>query len=126
MTTNGMKAGRVHETDETNQKEGDVVRKSLGRIVASVVFFLVGSCGSERSVAGQGFSALRGRMEALLREELTRDWYPRAVDRDRGGFHQSFARDWSPMPDRGYVPRIPGPAHLDGGGVRPVFPGAPG
>ena len=31
--------------------------------------------------------------------ELTRDWYPRAVDRERGGFHQTFARDWSPRPD---------------------------
>jgi mannobiose 2-epimerase len=26
-------------------------------------------------------------------------WYPRALDRELGGFHQSFGRDWSPMPD---------------------------
>ena len=34
-----------------------------------------------------------------MREELTRHWYPRAVDRERGGFHQDFARDWSPLPE---------------------------
>ena len=39
-------------------------------------------------------------MNELLRRELTHDWYPRAVDRERGGFHQMFARDWSPLPDR--------------------------
>jgi mannobiose 2-epimerase len=38
-------------------------------------------------------------MDAHLRAELTRDWYPRAVDRQRGGFHQTFARDWSSLPD---------------------------
>ncbi len=40
------------------------------------------------------------KMDELLRRELTQDWYPRAVDRERGGFHQTFARDWSPLPDR--------------------------
>ena len=26
-------------------------------------------------------------------------WYPHAVDREHGGFHQNLARDWSPRPD---------------------------
>jgi mannobiose 2-epimerase len=38
-------------------------------------------------------------MRSLLREELTAHWYPRALDKEHGGFHQSFARDWSPRPD---------------------------
>jgi mannobiose 2-epimerase len=42
---------------------------------------------------------LRGKLDALLRTELTRRWYPGAVDRARGGFHQTFARDWSRQPD---------------------------
>lgn len=42
---------------------------------------------------------LRLKIDDLLREELTRHWYPRAVDRERGGFHQDFARDWSPLPE---------------------------
>jgi mannobiose 2-epimerase len=42
---------------------------------------------------------LRRRIDDLLREELTQRWYPRAVDRDSGGFHQTFARDWSALPD---------------------------
>jgi len=43
---------------------------------------------------------LRRKIDELLRAELTRHWYPRAVDRGRGGFHQTLARDWSPRPDQ--------------------------
>jgi mannobiose 2-epimerase len=42
---------------------------------------------------------LRDRIDDLLRTELTAHWYPRALDRELGGFHQSLARDWSPLPD---------------------------
>jgi mannobiose 2-epimerase len=43
--------------------------------------------------------SLRRRIDGLLTDELTRLWYPRAVDRDGGGFHQNFGRDWAPRPD---------------------------
>lgn len=42
---------------------------------------------------------IRQRIDSLLRDELTRRWYPASVDRDRGGFHQNFSRDWTPRPD---------------------------
>ncbi len=42
---------------------------------------------------------LRERIDGLLRTELTQGWYPRALDRERGGFHQDFARDWSALPE---------------------------
>jgi mannobiose 2-epimerase len=51
------------------------------------------------SLDDKDLRALRRRVDALLRDELTRLWYPRAVDRDGGGFHQNFARDWTPRPD---------------------------
>jgi cellobiose epimerase len=43
--------------------------------------------------------ALQRKIDQLLRVELSRHWYPHAVDRRRGGFHQTMARDWSPRPD---------------------------
>ena len=43
--------------------------------------------------------AIRERVETLLRDELTKRWYPQSLDRERGGFHQTFARDWSMLPD---------------------------
>ena len=52
------------------------------------------------SLSAQDFSALRQKVEVILQQELTREWYPRSLDRERGGFHQSFARDWSSSPDR--------------------------
>jgi cellobiose epimerase len=48
----------------------------------------------------QGPQELRRKIDQLLRDELTQHWYPHAVDRRRGGFHQSMARDWSLLPDR--------------------------
>jgi mannobiose 2-epimerase len=42
---------------------------------------------------------LRRKIDSLLRDELTQHWYPNALDRGRGGFHQNMARDWSLRPD---------------------------
>jgi cellobiose epimerase len=42
---------------------------------------------------------LRRTIEDKLRTELTTRWYPHAIDREAGGFHQNFARDWTPLPD---------------------------
>src|SRR5262245_60789923 len=42
-----------------------------------------------------GPQELRRKIDQLLRDELTQHWYPHAVDRRRGGFHQTMARDWS-------------------------------
>jgi mannobiose 2-epimerase len=50
-------------------------------------------------VPRDAFAGLPRKADELLRAELIGKWYPRAVDRQRGGFHQSFARDWSPVPD---------------------------
>ena len=47
----------------------------------------------------ENWATLRRKVDDLLRQELTQHWYPHAVDRSRGGFHQSMARDWSLEPD---------------------------
>jgi mannobiose 2-epimerase len=52
------------------------------------------------AVRAQSPEALRKNVNGLLRDELTKRWYPRALDQDSGGFHQNFARDWSSLPDR--------------------------
>jgi mannobiose 2-epimerase len=51
------------------------------------------------SGAQDDLAPLRSKLDALLRAELAEHWYPKALDRDLGGFHQNFARDWSPRPD---------------------------
>ena len=38
------------------------------------------------------------RIRNILREDLTAHWYPRALDKEHGGFHQNLARDWSVRP----------------------------
>ncbi len=70
---------------------------SRGRMIVSIL--VVVSWWTQPSRAEQVPTVLRGRLDELVREELTRGWYPRAVDRQRGGFHQNFARDWTPIPD---------------------------
>src|SRR5438270_671649 len=41
---------------------------------------------------------LRAKIGANLVDEMTRLWYPRSLDPD-GAFHQTYARDWSPIRD---------------------------
>lgn len=42
---------------------------------------------------------LSRRINELLREELTLNWYSAVVNLERGGFHQNFARNWSRRAD---------------------------
>ena len=34
-----------------------------------------------------------------LRKGVLDAWYPRCIDEENGGFHQTFAADWTPQPD---------------------------
>jgi mannobiose 2-epimerase len=57
----------------------------------------------QTSAPGQTGVTVTGDMgtliRTLLREDLNSHWYPHAVDREHGGFHQNLARDWSARPD---------------------------
>jgi mannobiose 2-epimerase len=44
------------------------------------------------------YQRLADHLEGYLRDDFLTCWYPRAVDTERGGFHQDFAEDWSPRP----------------------------
>lgn len=39
--------------------------------------------------------------ESMLRQDVLDVWFPRTVDREHGGFHSSFARDWRPTKSQG-------------------------
>ncbi len=76
-------------------------RISLVRVIASIgIGLVIGSAQGEPPAAVEDSAALRTKIDGLLERELTRGWYPRAVDRQRGGFHQTFAQDWTPLPDQ--------------------------
>jgi hypothetical protein len=60
-----------------------------------------------------GPQELQRKIDQLLRDELTGHWYPHAVDRLRGGFHQTMARDWSLRPDAHVSPSIPEPIAMN-------------
>ena len=45
------------------------------------------------------YAHLADLVDAHLREGQLAQWYPRCVDTARGGFHQRFARDWTPLAD---------------------------
>ena len=57
--------------------------------------------GQERDTALRrtDWVSLGRKLDDLVGRELIEHWYPHAVDRRRGGFHQSMARDWSLQPD---------------------------
>jgi mannobiose 2-epimerase len=68
---------------------------------ALVVFLTAGSPLVAQDVGRSGprNGVAPGELRSLVREELTAHWYPHALDREHGGFHQNFARDWSAGPD---------------------------
>jgi cellobiose epimerase len=50
-------------------------------------------------VNGQERRALADDVEAALRRHVLSTWFPRSVDRERGGFLQRFDRRWRPTPN---------------------------
>ncbi len=48
----------------------------------------------------ENYLQLASEMDAGLRTLLAA-WYPRCIDREAGGFHERFARDWTRRPDTG-------------------------
>ncbi len=68
----------------------------MKRMLATCALLLCASSGIA-SAAEPG--ALATKIDRLLREELSQKWYPHAIDKELGGFHQNYARDWSPQRD---------------------------
>ena len=69
-------------------------------LLASALALLAGNAPRGGLGADDDLKAIGRKADALVREELTKHWYPRAVD-PAGGFHESIARDWSVLPDDG-------------------------
>jgi mannose/cellobiose epimerase-like protein (N-acyl-D-glucosamine 2-epimerase family) len=70
--------------------------------VLSLLLSLAVPCAADDAALGTpaGRRALADELDAYLVRHVLAPRYPAAVDRERGGFHASFATDWSPQPDR--------------------------
>ena len=44
---------------------------------------------------------LAGEVENALHTDVLNVWFPRSVDKQHGGFHSHFARDWQVLPSDG-------------------------
>lgn len=74
-----------------------MARQHIGRFIALMSLFIPAA--NAAPPKPEEARAIRERVETLLRDELTKHWYPQSLDRERGGFHQTFGRDWSSLPD---------------------------
>ncbi len=70
-------------------------------------------------------SQLKRKIDEMLIKELTQHWYPHAVDRQRGGFHQNLARDWSFRVDDSVLLGLPVAHDLDRRGFRAILAAPP-
>src|SRR5688572_25598945 len=49
----------------------------------------------ERAATPDVYRRIAGEAEASLRRDVLEKWFPAAVDREAGGFHENFGEDWS-------------------------------
>jgi len=70
--------------------------------LACLLLALAASAAADPPALGTpaGRRALADELDACLVRHVLAPRYPAAVDRERGGFHASFAPDWTPQPDR--------------------------
>jgi len=47
------------------------------------------------------YSTLASEMETTLQRDVLGVWFPRAVDKESGGFYSNFTRDWKPASSEG-------------------------
>ena len=50
--------------------------------------------------AAETRSKLAGELDAYLWKHALKPRFPTCVDKEHGGFHVNYARDWSPIEDR--------------------------
>lgn len=76
-------------------------RRSIALLIAAG---LAGCAGADRRIVlparelsptPEAYLRLAGEVEANLQRHVLAMWFPRAVDRERGGFYQSFKEDWT-------------------------------
>jgi mannobiose 2-epimerase len=68
-------------------------------LLVSIVFVAAGSELKSAEPSQTEIRSLHDRIDRSLQNELTEKWYPRSVDKELGGFHQNFGRDWKPGRD---------------------------
>src|SRR5688500_9307424 len=47
------------------------------------------------------YQKLAREAEEMLRRDVLGVWFPRSVDKENGGFHSNFTRDWKRIPSDG-------------------------
>ena len=83
---------------------------------------LAGPQASSPPPTAQARRKVADELDAYLWKHVLKPRFPRCVDKEHGGFHVNYARDWSPL--RGPLPvhRLRGPGRVDGGDRRPAAP----
>lgn len=69
--------------------------------IVAWAFSLCASTAAAAPPTAEELAALRSKIDGLLEDELSRHWYPAALDKEHGGFHENFGLDWTPLPDAG-------------------------
>lgn len=74
-------------------------RLSSRPFAAALILLICSNIPAARAEAPKPAKLNPAALRTLLGEELTGRWYPAAIDREFGGFHQNFDREWSARPD---------------------------
>jgi cellobiose epimerase len=83
----------------------------LNKHMVLLIFFATGVCAGQQAehqrlpFAAQPkhetYLKLAGQVEGALHTDVLNVWFPRTVDKEHGGFHSHFARNWESLPSDG-------------------------
>src|SRR3954468_5182640 len=71
------------------------------RALALSLFLFAGLCLAESAPDRDTYLKLATEVDNALHNDVLAVWFPRSVDKAKGGFHSHFAKDWQWAPSDG-------------------------
>ena len=71
-------------------------KNNIHKLLATVILlFLIHNCDERQQFDTEKASQVQKQIETSLKRNILEKWYPRIIDRENGGFHAKYDRQWN-------------------------------